>query len=281
MDLYAQALRYDKVGDPYTAVKLLKKVIRLVPDWADAYQSLAVIYTRRKEWKPAFHYWSKTVALNADDRNAWWQLGLAAVPLKRMRTAQTVWAKFGYDRLRHDKPLGLQLRHQDGYEILWMQPLDAARARVVSIPHPGSGMRYRDLVLYDRRGQKGYNVIGRRRVPIYQHVDRLKGSPYQTFSCLLHTSDEGLIEQLEQLSYDAGLGFEVWSNATRAVQQDRAKASDDERRAFPEYYSDLLPRPETGTTLIAMAAVHPAEVDRVLNDWQIITLQQYSDLRAY
>ncbi len=281
LDLYAQALRYDKVGDPYTAVKLLKKVIRLVPDWADAYRSLAVIYTRRKEWKPAFHYWSKTVALDAADRDAWWQLGLAAIPLKRMRTAQTVWAKFGYDRLRHDKPLGLQLRHQDGYEILWMQPLDAARARVVSIPHPGSGTRYRDLVLYDRRGQKGYNVIGRRRVPIYQHVDRLKGSPYQTFSCLLHTSDEAVVEQLEQLSYDAGLGFEVWSNATRAVQQDRAKASDDERRAFPEYYSDLLPRPETGTTLVAVAAVHPAEVDRVLNDWQIITLQQYSDLRAY
>ncbi len=281
LDLYAQALRYDKVGDPYTAVKLLKKVSRLVPDWADAYRSLGTIYTRRKEWKPAFHYWSKTVALDADDRDAWWQLGLAAVPLKRMRTAQTVWAKFGYDRLRHDKPLGLQLRHQDGYEILWMQPLDAARARVVSIPHPGSGMRYRDLILYDRRGQKGYNVIGRRRVPIFQHVDRIKGSPYQTFSCLLHTSGEELIEQLEQLSYDAGLGFEVWSNATRALQQDRAKASDDERRAFPEYYSDLLPRPETGTTLIALAAVHPAEVDRVLNDWQIITLQQYSDLRAY
>ncbi len=281
LDLYAQALRYDRVGDPYTAVKLLKKVSRLVPDWADAYRSLGTIYTRRKEWKPAFHYWSKTVALDADDRDAWWQLGLAAVPLKRMRTAQTVWAKFGYDRLRHDKPLGLQLQHQDGYEILWMQPLDAARARVVSIPHPGSGMRYRDLILYDRRGQKGYNVIGRRRVPIFQHVDRLKGSPYQTFSCLLHTSGEAPIEQLEQLSFDAGLGFEVWSNATRALQQDRAKASEDERRAFPEYYSDLLPRPETGTTLIALAAVHPAEVDRVLNDWQIITLQQYSDLRAY
>ncbi|MCP9236863.1 M48 family metallopeptidase [Lewinella sp. JB7] len=281
LDLYEQALRYDKVGDPYTAVKLLKKVTRLVPEWSDAFRSLAAIYTRRKEWKPAFHYWSKTVALDADDRDAWWQLGLAAVPLKRMRVAQTVWTKFGFDRLRTDAPLGLQLRHEKGYEILWMQPLDAARGRVVSIPHPGSGTRYRDLMLYDRRGRKGYNVVARRRVSIYQAVDCIKRSPYQTFSCLLHTSGEAAIEQLEQLCYDAGLGFEVWSNATRAVQQDRAQASEDERRAFPEYYSDLLPRPETGSTLVALAAIHPAEVERTLNDWQIISLQQYSDLRAY
>ncbi|NJB86768.1 tetratricopeptide (TPR) repeat protein [Lewinella marina] len=281
LELYEQALRYDKVGDPYTAVKLLKKVTRIVPDWAGAFRSLGHIYSRRGEWKPAFHYWSKTVALDADDRDAWWQLGLAAVPLKRMRTAQTVWAKFGFGSVDLSQPLGLQLKHDDGYEILWMQPLDAARGRVVSIPHPGSGMGYRDLLLYDRRGQRGYNVVARRRVPIFEAVSRLKRSPYQTFSCLLHTSNAGHIEQLEQLCYDAGLGFEVWSNATRAVQQTRANASDDERRAFPEYYSDLLPRPENGTALVAMAAIHPAEVERTLNDWQIISLQQFSDLRAY
>ena len=279
LDLYEQALRYDDVGDPYTAVKLLKKVTRLVPEWADAYRALGRIYSRRHEWKPAYHYWSKTVALDADDRDAWWQLGLAAVPLKRMRIAQTVWAKFGFADTDTRRPLGLQLRHADGYEILWMQALDAARGRVVSIPHPGSGMRYRDLLLYDRRGQQGYNVIGRRRVPIYDAVTRLKRSPYQTFSCLLHTGDPKRIEQLERLCYEAGLGFEVWSNATRAVQP--AQASEDERRAFPEYYSDLLPRPENGTALVALAAVHPAEVERTLNDWQIISLQQYSDLRSY
>ena len=281
LDLYAQALRYDKVGDPYTAVKLLKKVIRTVPDWPDAFRALGRIYTRRREWKPAHHYWSKTVALDAADRDAWWQLGLAAVALKRMRTARSVWGKFGFDRPDLSQPLGLQLKHDDSYEILWMQPLDAARGRVVSIPHPGSGSRYRDLVLYDRRGQQGYNVIQQRRVPIYQAVDTLKRSPYRTFSCLLHTGGEDHVRELEQLCYDAGLGFEVWSNATRAIRTDHASASEEERRAFPEYYSDLLPRSDDGTTLVALAALHPAEVERTLNNWQIISLQQYSDLRAY
>jgi tetratricopeptide (TPR) repeat protein len=281
LELYDQALRYDRAGDPYTAVKLLKKVIRTVPDWPDAYRRLGTIYSRRHEWKPALHYWSKTVALDADDREAWWQLGLAAVPLKRMRTAQTVWAKFGYDKLRYDKPLGLQLKHGDGFEILWMQPLDAARGRVVSIPHPGGGLRYRDIMVYDRRGQRGNHVVNRRRVPIYQSVTRLKRSPYQTFSCLLHTGSEEAVRRLERLCFDAGLGFEVWSNATRTLRANVARATEDERRAFPEYYGDLLPRPETGTTLVALAALHPAEVERVLNDWQIITLRQFSDLRSY
>lgn len=281
LDLFEQALRYDEAGDPYTAVKLLKKIIRLIPDWADAYRMLGTIYSRRQEWKPAFHYWSKTVALDADDRDAWWQLGLAAVPLKRLRTAQTVWAKFGFGRPDPKKPLGLQLTHDDGFEILWMQPLDAARGRILSIPHPGSGSRYRDLVLYDRRGQKGYNVVRQRRVPIFRSVDRLKRSPYQTFSCLLHTGEEEATARLESLCYDAGIGFEVWSNAIRAVHHEAAGASEEERRAFPEYYSDLLPRPENGTTLVALAAVHPAEVERVLNAWHLISLVPYSDLRSY
>ena len=281
LDLFDQALRYDRAGDPYTAVKLLKKVIRLAPDYAHAFRALGRVYFRREEWKPAFHYLSKAVALDADDRDAWWQLGLAAVPLKRLRTARTVWAKFGFDRPELLQPLGLQLTHDDGFEILWMQPLDAARARIVSIPHPGGGARYRDLVLYDRRGQRGYNVVRQRRVPIYQSVTRLRRSPFQTFSCLLHTGSEESVNKLEELCRAAGLGFEVWSNAIRAVHQEAAGASEEERRAFPEYYSDLLPRAETGTTLVALAAVHPAEVERTLNDWQIISLAQYSDLRAY
>ena len=277
--LYDEALRYAKVGDVYTAVKLLKKVNRLVPDWPDAFRSLGDIYYRRREWKPAFHYLSKAVSLDADDRQTWWKLGLAAVGLGRMRTAATVWAKFGFAGLKTDRPLGLQLKHTDSYEILWMQPLDAARARVLSIPHPGNGQRYRDLVLYDRRGQQATTVAGRRRVPVFQYVDTLKRSPYRTHSCLLHTAGEELIGQLEQLCFDAGLGFEVWSNASRSLQLKTASRT--ERDAFPEYYSDLHVRNDEGTSLVALAAVHPAEVDRVLNDWQIITLCHYSDLRAY
>lgn len=280
LQLYEEALRYAKVGDVYTAVKLLKKVNRIVPDWPGGYLALGELYFGRREWKPAFHYLSKTVGLNADDREAWWKLGLAAAGLKRQRTAQNVWNKFGAGTVDRHRPLGLQIGQAGGeIEILWMQPLDAARGRILSIPHPGSRQRYRDLVLYDRRNQAATTVVQQRRVAIYPLLDTLKKSPYRTFSCLLHTSAEEAIDQLEQLCLDAGLGFEVWSNASRSLQlsPDNAAARD----SFPEYYADLHDNRGNGTALVALAAIHPAEVERVLNDWQIITLAQYSDLRNY
>jgi len=279
--LYDEALRFDKVGDVYTAVKLLKKVIRLEPEWPDGFVALGHIYHRRREWKPAFHYWKKAVALDADDKDAWWHLGLAAVGLGRMRVAATVWAKFGFGKPDLTQPLSLEVKGAEGYEILWMQPLDAARGRLLSIPHPGSQLRYRDLMLYDRRRQTGTNVVDARRIAVFPSLDRLKRSPYQTFSCLLHTSSAKAIHQLEKLCFEAGLGFEVWSNASQATRLNPSAASDADRASFPEYYNDLVPRPDHGTALIAIAALHPAEVERTLNDWQIISLEGYSDLRQY
>ena len=278
--LYDEALRYDKVGDVYTAVKLLKKTIRISPDWAEAHAALGRIYHRRREWKPAFHYWKKTVALDADDREAWWHLGLAAVGLGRKRVAASVHDKFGFSSVDLTHPISLEVKGANGYEILWLQPLDAGRGRILSIPHPGSNLRYRDLMLYDRRRQTGTNVVGARRIPVFQSLDRLKRSPYQTFSCLLHTSSPAAIDKLEALCYEAGLGFEVWSNASRSTRIAPAP-SPDEKAAFPEYYNDLVPRPDHGTALVAIAAIHPAEVERTLNDWQIISLEQYSDLKQH
>lgn len=272
--LFEEARRYELKGDAYTAVKLYKKIIRLVPDFIPAFECLASFYQARQEWKPSFYYWKKVLALDADRREAWWGMSLAAVGLKKMRVARSVWAKFGLGSIAQQHPIGLQITHPDGYEILWMQALDAGRGRVLSIPHPGSGLRYRETMIYNRRAQKGVSVVSGQQVPIFEAVGSLKSSPYSTFSCLLHTSEERAIRQLEQLCFDAGIGFEVWSNASQAMQLKNLKA-------FPEYYLDVLPKAEGNTTLVAMAALHPAEIERLLNNWQIISLQQFSDLRNY
>lgn len=272
--VYDTARRYDEGGDLYHAIKLYKKTIRLAPEFPDPYRDLGRIYSERKEWKPAFHYWKKALVLNTEDREAWWKMGLAAIPLKKMGLVQSVWEKFGVDNMNLKQPYGLRLKHEDGFEILWMKPIDPGRCRIMSIPHPGSQLRYRQTMLYDQRGERGFNVVGQRRVPVFDALDSLKYSPYQTFSCLLHTKEEKMVAQLEKRCYEAGLGFEVWSNASRSLTMNHAGA-------FPEYYNDIVPKTSDGATLVAMAALHPAEVERVLNDWQIISLGQYSDLRAY
>ena len=259
----------------------MKKVVRLAPDWPFGFAALGSIYYRRHEWKPAYHYLQKTVALDADDRDAWWRLGVAAVGLAKFGVATNVWTKFGFGALNLAQPVNLEVKTEKGYEILWMQALDAARGRILSIPHPGSGRRYRDLMLYDRRNAVGTNVQDRRRVTVYPAVSCLKQSPFRTFSCLLHTSSEAAIQKLEELCFEAGLGFEVWSNATRTTRQNQVDATSAERKNFPEYYNDLVPKPDHGTALVAFAAIHPAEVERVLNSWEIISLEGFSDLRRY
>jgi hypothetical protein len=61
----------------------------------------------------------------------------------------------------------------------------------------------------------------------------------------------------------------------------------DNPQAFPEYYGrSILPDEKTDDSvqdhaLIAIAAIHQAEVLHVLDAWQVIALGQYSDLRRY
>lgn len=275
--LLDEANRYEELGDTYHAVKLYKRLTRLAPDWFPPFLRLGFIYHQRREWKPAFHYFKKTVALTTDCREAWWSLGMAATAQKKWRIARSVWAKFGLTDLPR-KPEGLRLSYDGSFEILWMLPLDPARAQIVSIPHPASGYRYREVLLYERK-PIGHHIVNRRRVPVYEEMGLFKSSPFQTFSCLLHTKEVTAVQRLERLCHTANLGFEVWSNASRGMVIDHP-------RAFPEFYGrDVFPNEDDATNdnqcLVAIAAMHEAEVQRVLNDWQIITLHQYSDLRAY
>lgn len=272
--LFEEACRYEKGGDTYTAVKLFKRLTKLRPEWVPPYRRLAFVYKRRLEWKPAYHYFKRTVALQSQDQEAWWNLAICATALKKWRPARSIWSKFGWqDDNFVQKPLGLQLQHADSFEILWIMPLDPTRGQILSIPHPISGLRFRDIVLYDRP-VVGHHVVNQRRIPVHSYLDTFKSSAFQTFSCLLHTAKTGAIRQLEKMCQHAGIGFEVWSNASRAYTPEH-------RRAFPEYYSQIVPQDPTDHCLVALAAVHEAEVQYLLDNWQIVTLENYSDLRAY
>lgn len=275
--LFEEAERYSKLGDVYNAVKLFKRVIKLAPDWPSPYLALARIYHQRREWKPSFYYFKKTVAFLPDLREAWWCIGIAATALKKWRVARSVWSKFGLSDLSKT-PEGLRLAYDGTFEILWMSPIDPARGHVLSIPHPASGFRFRDEVLYERK-PIGHHIVNRKRIPVYAEMGCFKRSHYQTYSCLVHNTSGEQIQQLEKLCYDARLGFEIWSNAARSMIVDNPQA-------FPEYYGRSILPPEEGNTkqdhaLIAIAAIHQAEVLHVLDAWEVITLGQYSDLRAY
>ncbi|MEM1215149.1 MAG: tetratricopeptide repeat protein [Bacteroidota bacterium] len=275
--LFEEARRYEALGDSYHAIKLYKRIVKLVPEWMPPYLALGRQYHQRHEWKPCYHYFKKTVALAPDEREAWWGLGMAATALKKWRVARSVWSKFGMGKIS-PQPEGLRLTYNGQFEILWMRPESPAHGRILSIPHPDSGFHYGDLVMYERK-PIGHHIVDQRRVPVYAEFGHFKRSPYQTFSCLVHHVTEKQILQLEQMCYSARLGFEVWSNAARGMVLDHPEA-------FPEYYGrSILPKEDLDTpqdhALIAIAALHQAEVLHVLDAWQVVSLGAYSDLRGY
>ena len=273
--LFDQAMDYDRQGDPYNAIKLYKRLTKLAPDWAPPYVRLGNLYKYRKEWKPALHYCKKTVVLEPGHQLAWRTIGIAATALKKWRMARRVWKKFGFDpQQRPQNPVSVRLQYEGQFEILWARPVDPARALIENIPHPASGRRYHDLVLYDSI-IAGYQVTGNRRFPVYDELGLFKPSVFHTFSCLLHTNTPDAIGALERICREAGLGFENWSNAARTRTGIR-------QNHLPEYYSpDLSPRQESGGTIAAIAAPSQEDVLRALASWKVITLQSYSDLECH
>lgn len=273
---YEEAKRYAEKDDVYHAVKLYKQLVKRLPDWPEPYLALGRIYHERKEWKPSFYYFKKALSFLPDQREAWWSLGIAATALQKRRLARSVWSKFGIDKLKNT-PEGLRLSYDGTFEILWMKAIDPARAHILSIPHPDSGFRFRDVVLYERK-PIGYHIVDRKRIEVYKELGVFKQSPFDTYSCLLHDVNSKQINQLERLCYDAKLGFEVWSNAARGMVVDHPNS-------FPEYYGrSILPEGEQNNkdhALVAIAAIHQAEVIHVLDAWQVIALGQYSDLKSY
>ncbi len=273
---FEEAQRYKAEGDVYHAVKLYKQLVKKAPDWPEPYLALGYIYHERQEWKPSFYYFKKAVSFFPDKREAWWSLGIAATALQKRRLARSIWNKFGMTDLKSG-PEGLRLSYDGTFEILWIKAVDPARAQILSIPNPASGFRFRDMVLYERK-PIGYHIVDRKRVAVYKEMGVFKRSPFDTYSCLLHNITSTQIDQLERLCYDARLGFEVWSNASRGMVVDHPNS-------FAEYHGrSIMPnqkKEQNDHALVAIAAIHQAEVIHVLDAWNVISFGEYSDLKSY
>lgn len=275
---YEQATAYDAAGDVYNATKLYKRVIKLEPEWSLPYFRLLAIYKRRQEWKPAFHYAKRSLALDPSDAGNWWDLGIAATALKKWRIAKNVWGKFDLpvSLPKTDQTIfSLALTYGRQMELIWARPLCPARAEIISIPRPDSQRFYKDIVLYDRRQLQGHNITGNRKLPIYEYLGHWKHSNYRTFSCWLYTVEDKDVETLAALCANVGFGFENWSNsALNAVPKKREKK--------PEFYN-FKERDEAPAAAqwVAVAAHNRREVERLLRQWQLISLKEYGVLKQH
>ncbi|MBK8489849.1 MAG: hypothetical protein IPL49_02815 [Saprospirales bacterium] len=277
--LFREAQAFDRKGDVYTAVKLYKKVIRLAPDWVEPYLHLSILYKDRADWKTCLHYTRKSLQFDPEAREAWTNMGLASTALKKWKAARQAWNHLGYEFKETDQStdfdLGtvtLYLNPQALPEIVWARQLDPARAVVLSIPQPGSGRRYRDTILFDPESV-GTQVVGAKKWAAYKELQVLRSSPYKTFSVELLEVTDAQVDALAKLCNEDGIGFDNWSAATHLFLPPAFRES-------PEFHLHSFPR-EAGirSVVVGMAAKSQRPLQRVLKNWEIITLCQYQHLR--
>lgn len=278
--LLQQALTYDEKGDAYNAVKLYKKIVRLAPAWSVPYHFLSRFYKKRLEWKPSLYYSEKAIEFDPKDETAWQILATSATALKRWAIARKAWNQLGHDYQVIDKALHLDLglipiciQPKQKPEIVWARQLDPARAQIESIPQPSSGRRYKEIILFDRE-PVAYRVVQKKRVPVYEELEKIHLSPFKTCIVRLETHSEKDVEILDKLCFEAGIGFDNWSKASRQFWQRN-------KHFFTEFYgTEIQPNEDfvSNYKLVALASRDIESVKKILLDWKVITLQSFSDL---
>jgi tetratricopeptide (TPR) repeat protein len=262
------ARRYEGSGDLYNAVKLYKLLVREAPEWVEPFRQLGKFYKNRGEWKPAFHYTKKALAMDPSLQTAWWDLSIAATALDKPGLARGIWSKFGHpvEKPWPHRPVSIRMQYDRHYEIVWAKSLDPVRASIQNIPAPNSDRRFGDIVLFDRE-VAGHHIVQRKRYPVFDELGLYKRSLYQTYSCQVWPREKTDVDLLDKLAVQAGLGFEVWSNAERAWTHPRR----------PEYYDPGQRAQEEGLAVVevALAALSDREVLRVLRNWEIICLGRF------
>jgi len=264
-----QADDYCKQGDVYNAVKLYKRVIRGNPEWIAPYLRLAKLYKDRLEWKATAHYNKKAVALDPSRQEQWWDLSIAATALGKRRLANRIWRKFDFTTQQRQL-VSLQVQHSGLFELLWAEPISPVQAVVRSIPHPDSGVRFRDTVLYDQV-TVGYQVVENRRIAVLPTLDVHKSQHYDTYSCYLYGVTSEDITTLEKLAVDARIGMEIWSNARQAISVG----------AKSEFYTPNGSVDGEVPVQVGLAARRQKQVQELLNNWQVISLKEAANLQKH
>lgn len=270
-ELYQAARQYEAQADPYMAVKLYRKVIKLAPKWAPPYLRMAMLYKDRREWKPTFHYSKKVAELNPKNEEGWKIYGLAATALREPKLAAEIWHHLGLEAEQKEEkriaPIAILLPQENQKEVVWARRVDPVRARIISIPQPASGHRFDDCVLIDPF-QQGVRMVGDRRIPVYETLDLFERSAFQTFGLWVALEKMASLEVLSGLCREFGLGFDNWSLATRLLMN-RQRAGDLEYHSFPQ-------PTDQQRWLLAIAARQKVQVLKVLRQWQSLTSEEHS-----
>jgi hypothetical protein len=153
------------------------------------------------------------------DEAARWTAAIAATALGDWAQARAQWRACGIELATGSGPIeevfgpvALRLNPWATAETVFAHRIDPARSRIANVPLPGSGHRYRDLVLHDG-AQVGQRHWHEQRVPVFNELQRLEPSTFATFTVFVVAEADADIEALQRMR-TPGVGLvEDWTPA--------------------------------------------------------------------
>jgi len=219
--LLDQAIEASDQGEKDEAIRLYQQILAEKENWSMPHYNLGLIYKYRCAWDESYYHNRRAAELDPTMEAAHWNLGIAATMLQDRRLARQCWNFFGmkYDIVDEDTAgdLGsvcVRLCVDSEGETIWGTRICPARAILRNIPLPASDHRYKDMVLNDGAAN-GYRMSEGKEYPVFDEIQHLSSSNYQTYSfkCKHITKDQ--FEDLQQRCWNSDIAIENWTTQVR------------------------------------------------------------------
>lgn len=271
--LHDQAYADMERGALAEAAQAFEALAAHMPDNRHYHYMLGLARKYQRDWQPSLEHNLRAIALaGEDDEASLWNGAIAATALSDWTTARRLWKACGIQVPGEQGPIEgdygvavVRLHPWQGGETVFMRRIDPVRAQLLNVPLPESGHRFGDIVLHDG-ASTGQRFNGQREVPVFNELQRLEPSAFQTFVVFITCANAQDLQEL--LGTEApGIGYaEDWTASIRhycmrcsyGTPHQHAEAASP-REGEPSWQTDRN---------LGIAAVDRAAVDALLNAWQ-------------
>lgn len=270
-------------GDVRDSTTTLTVITREFPDVGWAWYDLGLRQKWHRDWSGSRRSNQQALDLLEDPAESAeaWNLGIAATALGDWATARRAWEAFGITlRGRGAEPILMDfgpapvrlnpeprfqepellidgVRHDTA--VVWAKRLCPARARIQSVPLPGSGHRFGDVVLHDG-DPVGERRLGDRVLGVFNEIALLERSPWETLATRVPRVDSDALTELAELFAEQGFAAECWTTNVHALCR-----ACSEGPAGAQHEHDHPPADAASYTVGIGAPLDQAE--RLLDEW--------------
>ena len=221
--LHAQAYDAMDRGDLREASLAFERLLVQRPDRHYYHYMRGLAHKYLLDWPASLHHNLRAIELSSEmDEAEHWNAAIAATALGEWAQARRLWAACGVHVQEGEGPIEgnhgvavVRLNPWHAGETVFMRRIDPVRARLLNVPLPESGHRFGDIVLHDG-ASTGSRFDGERAVPVFNELERLVASEFQTFVAFVSCPGPDDLEALLAASVP-GLGYtEDWTSSIRA-----------------------------------------------------------------